>query len=327
MVRERLLSGVQPSGRATLGNFLGVFQQWRESQAEFDSIFLVVDQHAITVEHDPAELRERVREMTALLLAAGIDPDRATIVRQSQVAAHSQLAWVLECTVTYGELTRMTQFKDKSRRHQTISAGLFTYPALMAADILLYDAEVVPVGEDQVQHLELTRVIAQRFNHRYGETFRLPRAVVPKVAARVMDLAEPTAKMSKSSDSAGNVYLLDSDADIRRKVMRAKTDSFNEVVYRPDDPDRAGVTNLLEILAGLTGESPEALAMQFTGYGALKEAVADAVTGALTPVRERTQELLAHPTTLDEVLARGRERAETLASAKLEEVYARVGFA
>lgn len=327
MVRERLLSGVQPSGRATLGNFLGVFQQWRESQAEFDSIFLVVDQHAITVEHDPAELRERVREMTALLLAAGIDPDRATIVRQSQVAAHSQLAWVLECTVTYGELTRMTQFKDKSRRHQTISAGLFTYPALMAADILLYDAEVVPVGEDQVQHLELTRVIAQRFNHRYGETFRLPRAVVPKVAARVMDLAEPTAKMSKSSDSAGNVYLLDSDADIRRKVMRAKTDSFNEVVYRPDDPDRAGVTNLLEILAGLTGESPEALAMQFTGYGALKEAVADAVTGALAPVRERTQELLAHPTTLDEVLARGRERAETLASAKLEEVYARVGFA
>jgi tryptophanyl-tRNA synthetase len=327
VVRERLLSGVQPSGRATLGNFLGVFQQWRESQAEFDSIFLVVDQHAITVEHDPAELRERVREMTALLLAAGIDPDRATIVRQSQVAAHSQLAWVLECTVTYGELTRMTQFKDKSRRHQTISAGLFTYPALMAADILLYDAEVVPVGEDQVQHLELTRVIAQRFNHRYGETFRLPRAVVPKVAARVMDLAEPTAKMSKSSDSAGNVYLLDSDADIRRKVMRAKTDSFNEVVYRPDDPDRAGVTNLLEILAGLTGESPEALAMQFTGYGALKEAVADAVTGALAPVRERTQELLAHPTTLDEVLARGRERAETLASAKLEEVYARVGFA
>lgn len=327
MVRERLLSGVQPSGRATLGNFLGVFQQWRESQAEFDSIFLVVDQHAITVEHDPAELRERVREMTALLLAAGIDPDRATIVRQSQVAAHSQLAWVLECTVTYGELTRMTQFKDKSRRHQTISAGLFTYPALMAADILLYDAEVVPVGEDQVQHLELTRVIAQRFNHRYGETFRLPRAVVPKVAARVMDLAEPTAKMSKSSDSAGNVYLLDSDADIRRKVMRAKTDSFNEVVYRPDDPDRAGVTNLLEILAGLTGESPEALAMQFTGYGALKEAVADAVTGALAPVRERTRELLAHPTTLDEVLARGRERAETLASAKLEEVYARVGFA
>jgi tryptophanyl-tRNA synthetase len=327
VVRERLLSGVQPSGRATLGNFLGVFQQWRESQAEFDSIFLVVDQHAITVEHDPAELRERVREMTALLLAAGIDPDRATIVRQSQVAAHSQLAWVLECTVTYGELTRMTQFKDKSRRHQTISAGLFTYPALMAADILLYDAEVVPVGEDQVQHLELTRVIAQRFNHRYGETFRLPRAVVPKVAARVMDLAEPTAKMSKSSDSAGNVYLLDSDADIRRKVMRAKTDSFNEVVYRPDDPDRAGVTNLLEILAGLTGESPEALAMQFTGYGALKEAVADAVTGALAPVRERTRELLAHPTTLDEVLARGRERAETLASAKLEEVYARVGFA
>jgi tryptophanyl-tRNA synthetase len=327
VVRERLLSGVQPSGRATLGNFLGVFQQWRESQAEFDSIFLVVDQHAITVEHDPAELRERVREMTALLLAAGIDPDRATIVRQSQVAAHSQLAWVLECTVTYGELTRMTQFKDKSRRHQTISAGLFTYPALMAADILLYDAEVVPVGEDQVQHLELTRVIAQRFNHRYGETFRLPRAVVPKVAARVMDLAEPTAKMSKSSDSAGNVYLLDSDADIRRKVMRAKTDSFNEVVYRPDDPDRAGVTNLLEILAGLTGESPEALAMQFTGYGALKEAVADAVTGALAPVRERTQELLAHPTTLDEVLARGHERAETLASAKLEEVYARVGFA
>jgi tryptophanyl-tRNA synthetase len=199
VVRERLLSGVQPSGRATLGNFLGVFQQWRESQAEFDSIFLVVDQHAITVEHDPAELRERVREMTALLLAAGIDPDRATIVRQSQVAAHSQLAWVLECTVTYGELTRMTQFKDKSRRHQTISAGLFTYPALMAADILLYDAEVVPVGEDQVQHLELTRVIAQRFNHRYGETFRLPRAVVPKVAARVMDLANNVKKKKKKN--------------------------------------------------------------------------------------------------------------------------------
>lgn len=327
MVRERLLSGVQPSGRATLGNFLGAFQQWRESQAEYASIFLVVDQHAITVEHDPSELRARVHEMTALLLAAGIDPERSIVVRQSQVPAHSQLAWVLECTVTFGELSRMTQFKDKSRRHQTITAGLFTYPALMAADILLYDAEVVPVGEDQVQHLELTRVIAQRFNNRYGETFKLPRAVVPKVAARVMDLAEPTAKMSKSSDSPSNVYLFDSDEDIRRKVMRAKTDSFGEVVYRPDDPDRAGVTNLLEILAGLTGEVPEALAMRFENYGALKEAVADAITTALAPVRERARELLARPRVLDEVLAAGRDRAVGIARAKLEEVYARVGFA
>jgi len=327
VVRERLLSGVQPSGRATLGNFLGAFRQWRESQTEYESIFLIVDQHAITVEHDPAELGRRVREMAALLVAAGIDPDRSMIVRQSQIPAHSQLAWVLECTVTYGELTRMTQFKDKSRRQHTISAGLFTYPALMAADILLYDAEVVPVGEDQLQHLELTRVIAQRFNHRYGETFTLPRAVVAKVAARVMDLAEPTVKMSKSRDSAGNVYLFDSDAEIRRKVMRAKTDSFNEVSYRPEDPERAGVTNLLEILAGLTGESPEALALRFEGYGALKEAVADAVTSAIGPVRERLRELLARPEDLDELLTAGAARASRVARAKLEEVYARVGFA
>ncbi len=325
--RERVLSGVQPTGQATLGNYLGAFRQWRTQQEHYDAIFLIVDQHAITVEHSPVALREGTLQMAALLFAIGIDPQRSTVVVQSHVAQHAQLAWLMECTATYGELSRMIQFKEKSKGSAMVRASLFTYPALMAADILLYQTDLVPVGEDQIQHIELTRTVATRFNHAYGEVFVIPRAVIPSVAARVMDLSHPEAKMSKSSsDGQGNIYLLDSDDQIRRKIAKAKTDLFNEVRYVEDDPERAGVRNLLEILAALNDREPKEVASEFQRYGDLKEATADAVVAHLGPIRERYHTLLADRTQLEAWLAIGRERANATASVTLSRAYDAIGY-
>ncbi|WP_298335335.1 tryptophan--tRNA ligase [Ferrimicrobium sp.] len=325
--RERVLSGVQPTGQATLGNFLGAFRQWRIQQEEYDSTFLIVDQHALTVEHDPAALREGTLQMAALLFAVGIDPTRSTVVVQSHVAGHAQLAWLMECTATYGELSRMIQFKDKSRGSAMVRAGLFTYPALMAADILLYQTDLVPVGEDQSQHIELTRTVATRFNHAYGDIFTIPRAVIPPLAARVMDLSHPEAKMSKSSaDGQGNIYLLDSDDQIRRKIAKAKTDLFNEVLYVEDDPSRAGVRNLLEILAVLTDREPKDVASNFERYGDLKEATATAVIEQLSPIRDRYWDYMSDRSQLVSWLSIGRERASEVASQTLSRAYEAIGF-
>ncbi|KJE77873.1 tryptophan--tRNA ligase [Ferrimicrobium acidiphilum] len=324
---ERVLSGVQPTGQPTLGNYLGAFRQWRTQQQQYESVFLIVDQHALTVEHQPASLREGTLQMAALLFAVGIDPQRSTVVIQSHVPGHSQLAWLMECTATYGELSRMIQFKDKSKGSAMVRAGLFTYPALMAADILLYQTDLVPVGEDQIQHIELARTVATRFNHAYGEVFTLPRSLIPAVAARVMDLGHPEMKMSKSSaDGQGNIYLLDSDDQIRRKIAKAKTDLFNEVQYVEDNPERAGVRNLLEILAALTDREPKEVAADFHRYGDLKEATATAVIEQLSPIRERYQYYLADQAQLESWLAVGRERATRLAASTLERAYDAVGF-
>ncbi|WP_366526694.1 tryptophan--tRNA ligase [Ferrimicrobium sp.] len=322
-----MLSGVQPTGQATLGNFLGAFRQWRAQQEEYESTFLIVDEHALTVEHNPVALREGTLQMAALLFAIGIDPMHSTVVVQSHVAGHAQLAWLMECTATYGELSRMIQFKDKSRGSAMVRAGLFTYPALMAADILLYQTDLVPVGEDQSQHIELTRTVATRFNHAYGQVFTIPRAAIPPLAARVMDLSHPEAKMSKSSaDGQGNIYLLDTDDQIRRKIAKAKTDLFNEVLYVEDDPERAGVRNLLEILAALTDREPKDVAADFQRYGDLKEATATAVIEQLSPIRERYRDYVADRTQLSSWLAMGRERASEVASHTLARAYEAVGF-
>lgn len=318
---------MQPTGVGHLGNYLGAFVNFRANQERAECIYLVADLHSITVEQDPNLLRRNRLELVAMLLAIGIDPERSTIVMQSEVPEHSQLSWVMESTATFGELSRMTQFKDKAARQAKVRASLFTYPALMAADILLYQADVVPVGEDQLQHLELTRTVAERFNRTYGPTFRVPRGQLPEHAARVMDLAEPTSKMSKSSSSpAGIIYLTDDDATIRRKVLRARTDSFGEVVWAPGDAERAGVTNLLEILAGIEGVEAEKLQSRFASYGELKEAVAEAVIGAIAPVRERFSQLARDEATLREVLAEGRVRARRIATETLHLAYERLGL-
>jgi len=325
--RERVLSGVQPTGQATLGNYLGAFRQWRRQQDQYDTTFLIVDQHALTVEHDPVALREGTLQMTALLFAVGIDPDRSTVVVQSHVPEHAQLAWLMESTATYGELSRMIQFKEKSKSQSMVRASLFTYPALMAADILLYQTDLVPVGEDQTQHVELTRTIATRFNRAYGEVFTIPRAVIPEVAARVMDLSRPEVKMSKSSaDGQGNIYLLDSEEQIRRKIMKAKTDLFNEVQYVEDDQERAGVRNLLEILGALTDRAPKDVAADFDRYGDLKAATADAVIDHLVPIRQRYDTLLADRGQLQSWLALGRERARAKAATTVARAYDAIGY-
>ncbi|HLH27323.1 MAG TPA: tryptophan--tRNA ligase, partial [Acidimicrobiales bacterium] len=279
-----------------------------------DCFFCIVDLHALTLEIDPAELRARTRETALDLLAAGLDPDRCTLFVQSHVAEHARLAWLLECTATMGELARMTQFKDKATSHDTVRAGLFTYPVLMAADILLYQADRVPVGEDQRQHLELARQLAQRFNHRYGETFVVPAASVPPLAARVMDLQYPERKMSKSTGSPlGTVLLLDEPEEVVRKVKKAVTDTATDVRY--DREDRPGVSNLLELLAAATGGRPEDLAGAYSSYGALKADVADALVELLRPVRERRAELAADPGVVGELMALGASKAGAVASA------------
>ena len=328
--RPRILSGIQPTADSFhLGNYLGALRQWVALQDDHEAFYCVVDLHAITVPHDVAALRRRTRVAAAQLLALGIDPERSTLFVQSHNPVHAQLAWVLGCLTGYGEASRMTQFKDKAVRDELggASVGLFTYPVLQAADILAYSADLVPVGEDQRQHLELSRDLAQRFNARFGPTLTLPGTHVVRGVAKIADLQEPTAKMSKSSPSqAGVVDLLDDPAALRRKVRRAVTDPGTEVRYDPEG--QPGVSNLLTIAAALADEDPARLAQAYAGrgYGDLKKDVAEAVVDVVTPVQERTRAWLADEARLDAVLAQGAARARAVAEPLLAEVYDRVGF-
>jgi tryptophanyl-tRNA synthetase len=325
---SRVLSGIQPTADSFhLGNYVGAVRQWVGLQEGYQAFYFIADLHAITVEYDPAALRRRTHVAAAQLLAAGIDPDRATVFVQSQVPAHAELAWVLGCITGYGEAGRMTQFKDKAAKQGNPTVGLFTYPILQAADILAYQASEVPVGEDQRQHLELTRDLAQRFNARFGETFVVPEPHILKGVAKILDLQDPTAKMSKSSGSQSGVLdLLDEPAVLTKKIKRAVTDTETEVRY---DPERKpGVSNLLTILSVFTGREVEALQGDYAGrgYGALKGDVADALVGFTTPFRERTEAWLADQARLDEVLADGTSRARKVAAETLARVYDAVGF-
>ena len=320
-----VFSGIQPSGELTLGTYLGALRRFVADQGDSTSYFCIVDLHAITVPQDPEVLRRRTLETAALYVASGLDPDACTLFVQSHVAEHTELAWLMECTVSVGELRRMTQFKEKSDRQEFVSAGLFTYPALMAADILLYDADRVPVGDDQRQHLELTRDAAERFNSRYGPTFTVPAPDIAKVAARVMDLQEPTRKMSKSVDSPqGTVLMLDDPKDIERKFKRAVTDNDAEVRY--DAAAKPGVSNLLGILAAATGGDPEALAGQYSQYGPLKADTAAAVIEALRPVQQRFHELIDDPSAIAEVVAKGADKARSVAAVTLARARDAVGL-
>ncbi len=330
MTKPRLFSGMQPSAESLhLGNYMGALLQWREMQESHDAVFCVVDLHAITVPQDPQLLREQTRRTAAQYIAAGIDPEKSILFVQSQVAAHPQLAWVLNTITGFGEASRMTQFKDKSAKQgaDSASVGLFTYPILQAADILLYDAAVVPVGEDQRQHIELTRDLANRFNSRFGETFVVPEVQILKETAKVYDLQDPGAKMSKSAASeSGVLWLLDEPSKTAKKIKSAVTDADREVRF--DRAEKAGVSNLLTIHSVLSGRSIADLEVEFEGrgYGDLKGAVAEVVSSEFAPIRERALELLADPAELDRILGKAADRAAKIADATLAKVYDRVGF-
>jgi tryptophanyl-tRNA synthetase len=330
MSRPRVLSGIQPTADSFhIGNYLGAVRQWVALQDSYDALYCVVDLHAITVPQEPAELRRRTRRAAAQLFAAGLDPDRSTVFVQSHVPEHAELAWVLSCMTGFGEASRMVQFKDKSAKGGSDAAGvgLFTYPILQAADILLYATDQVPVGEDQRQHLELTRVLAQRFNHRYGTTFVVPEAYILPAVARIADLQDPTVKMSKSASAPqGIIDILEDPAAIRRKIMRAVTDADGEV--RADEEAKPGVTNLLRIFAALSGLSVPDLEQRYgsAGYGTFKKDLAELVVDTVAPIREQTEKLLASESELDVMLARGAARARDLASATMGTVRDRVGF-
>ncbi|HEU5315120.1 MAG TPA: tryptophan--tRNA ligase [Chloroflexota bacterium] len=327
--RKTVLSGIQPSGNLHLGNYLGAIKRWVERQEEFENFFCIVDLHAITVPQDPAELRKHTRELAAIYLAAGLDPQKATIFVQSQVPAHAELGWILNCVTPMGWLERMTQFKDKSAKEgdnrERISAGLFDYPVLMAADILLYRATHVPVGDDQKQHVELTRDVAERFNRLYGDTFVVPEPMIPPTGARIMSLESPSDKMSKSDPSPGSrINLLDAPDAIRKNIMRATTDSQRDIVF---DPTRAGLYNLLTIYEVLSGESRPAIEARYAGkgYGDLKRDLADLVIASLEPIQRRASELLSSGE-LEEILTRGAERAAGVAAETLASVKRAMGF-
>jgi tryptophanyl-tRNA synthetase len=322
----RIFSGIQPTGDKHLGNLIGGFRQYAATQDLGDAFFCIVDLHSITTPQDPEALREATLDLAAILLATGLDPDRSTIFVQSHVSAHAECAWLLSCIATVGELRRMTQFKEKSKGQESVSAGLFTYPALMAADILLYQTDKVPIGDDQRQHLELTRNVAERYNARYGETFKLPEAIYPEVGARVMDLQEPDRKMSTTGGTPqGTVGLLDPPDTLRRKVRSAVTDSGHEVRRGEDKP---GITNLIDMMAVATGSTPEEIEARYdgTGYGKFKEDVAEAIVALLDPIRLRYGELRANQTVLRAILAEGAAKAELIAAETLEVAYERVGF-
>jgi tryptophanyl-tRNA synthetase len=326
----RVLSGIQPTADSFhLGNYLGAVRQWVRLQETHDAFYCVVDLHAITIEHEPAVLRARTRRAAAQLLALGIDPERATLFVQSHVPEHAQLAWVLGCLTGFGEASRMTQFKDKSGRQGSdrVSVGLFTYPVLQAADILLYQADEVPVGEDQRQHLELTRDLAQRFNARFGPTFTVTEPHIIKGTAKILDLADPTSKMSKSSSSpAGIIDLLDDPAVSAKKIRSAVTDTGREIRYDPEH--KPGVSNLLTIYAALTGRPIASIEAEYEGkgYGDLKKDLAAALAGFVTPLRAAVQSYLDDPAELDKLLSRGADRAREVASQTLRTAYDRVGF-
>lgn len=326
--KKIIFSATQPSGRITLGNYLGALRNWVALQDDYNAIYCVADEHAITVRQDPAALRRQSLELYAQFIACGLDPEKSIIFIQSHVPQHAELAWVLNCYTMFGELSRMTQFKDKSASHaDNVNAGLFTYPSLMAADILLYQADLVPVGEDQRQHVEITRNIAQRFNGIYGDVFTMPEAYIPKVAARVMSLSEPEKKMSKSSPNENSfVLVMDKPEAIMRKFKRAITDSEGGIYRSPEKP---GVTNLIEIYSAVTGMTPETVENEFNGkgYGVFKPAVGEAVIEALRPIREETERLLGDKGYLETLYRQGAEKAAALANRTLRKVHKKVGFA
>jgi len=329
-VKRRVFSGIQPSGDMQLGNYLGAVKGWVTMQAKKENFFCIVDLHALTAPQDPEELRRQTRSLAAMLLAAGLDPARCTLFLQSHVSAHAEACWLLNCVTPVGWLQRMTQFKDKTGKQESVLTGLLDYPVLMAADILLYDADEVPVGEDQKQHVELARDIAERFNRLYGEFFVVPEAVIPAVGARIMGLDDPSVKMSKSlAHVRGHaIRMLDSPDEIRRSFMRAVTDSGNEIRFS-DDPEKAGVNNLLSIYKVITDKTREGVEADFAtagGYGALKRVVAEIVIAELTPIRERHAELMRDSAELDALLSRGAEQARAVAEPKLREMMRRMGL-
>lgn len=329
---KRVLSGIQPSGNLTIGNYLGAIRQWVNYQDQFDAYYCVVDLHAITVEHNPDDLQKKTREVAAMYLACGLDPEKATIFVQSHLSEHAELAWLLTTQTPLGWLYRMTQFKDKTAKQEdqsSVGTGLLSYPVLMAADILLYQAEAVPVGDDQRQHIELTRDLAQRFNHRYGEVFTIPEAQIPEKGARVMGLDVPTSKMSKSEAAQGHaVYMLDEPDIAHKKIMRAVTDSGRDISFN-DDPERAGVNNLLTIYQGFTGKTNDDVEADFAdarGYGDLKKGVAEVVVESLKPIQARYRELTQDETMLDNLLREHAEKARAIASKTLRDVKVAMGF-
>ena len=328
--KKVMLSGIKPTGDLTLGSYLGAIKNWNARAEQFDCYYFMADLHALTTRNDPALLRRRTLEQLAQYVACGLDPEKNVLFLQSDVHEHAELGWILNCYTMFGELSRMTQFKDKSAKNaENINGGLFTYPALMAADILLYQADYVPVGEDQKQHCELTRDIAIRFNNLYGETFKVPEPYVPKVGARIMDLLDPTSKMSKSDEIGnGRVCIMDPPEDITRKFKRAVTDSDVEHCVRYDPQNKPGVANLMSIYSAVTGESFEAIEREFDGkgYGAFKPAVGDAVIEMLRPIREEANRIIADKAYLREIYTSGAHRAQAVASRTLRKVYKRVGL-
>jgi tryptophanyl-tRNA synthetase len=323
----RIFSGIQPTGAKHLGNYCGGFRQYVAMQERGEAFFCIVDLHSVTVEYEPEELRRSTLELAALLFAVGLDPERATVFVQSHVPAHAEAAWLLgAAAASFGELRRMTQFKEKAEKQAFVSVGLFTYPVLQAADILLYQTDVVPVGEDQRQHIELARDIAERFNQRFGRTFTVPAGEYPPVGARIMDLQEPERKMSTTGGTPlGTVLVADPPEVIRRKFKAAVTDSGHDIRRAPGKP---GISNLIEIMAVASGQTPEEVEARFdgSGYGAFKEAVAEAVIALLEPVQRRYRELLADPGELERLLARGAEKARAAAAPTLQLMYERMGF-
>lgn len=331
---KTIFSGVQPSGNITLGNYLGAIKNWVGFQEEYRCIYAMMDQHAITVRQNPQELRKRTLDLLKIYIACGIDPQKSLLFIQSQVPAHAQLAWILNCYTYMGELSRMTQFKDKSSKHaDNINAGLFTYPVLMAADILLYQTDLVPVGKDQMQHIEITRDIAQRFNGVYCQegnpVFKIPEGFLPKAGAKVMSLAEPTKKMSKSDENPkAYISLLDDMNVIANKIKSAVTDSKGVIEYRPEDETKAGINNLLTIMSAVTGREIEKIAADYSGkgYGDFKKDVAEAVVEEIRPIRQKYDELSKDKQYLVDICKQGAERANEISQRTLSKVYKKVGF-
>ncbi|MEY8231702.1 tryptophan--tRNA ligase [Oscillospiraceae bacterium 50-16] len=326
--KKVMLSGIQPSGDLHLGNYLGAIKNWAARAEEFDCYYFMADMHTITVRQNPADLRRRTLEQLAQYIACGLDPEKNTLFIQSHVPQHAELGWVLNCYTMFGELSRMTQFKDKSAKHKdNINGGLFTYPSLMAADILLYQPDFVPVGEDQKQHVELTRNIVQRFNGIYGEVFKMPEPYIPKTGARVMGLTAPESKMSKSIPE-GCVFLMEKPEDILRKFKRAVTDSDTENPVRYDPANKPGVSNLMNIYAAITGKTFEEIEAEFAGqgYGKFKPAVGEAVVETLRPIQEEASRILADKSYLESVYRAGAEKAGYVANKTLRKVYKKVGF-
>ena len=322
----RIFSGIQPTGQKTFGNYSGGFRQYAATQEQGKAFFCIVDLHSITIEYDPAELRDSTLDLAAMLFATGLDPERSTVFVQSHNPAHPEAAWLLAAVAGFGELRRMTQFKEKAAAHEFVSSGLFTYPVLMAGDILLYQTDIVPIGDDQRQHLELTRDIAQRFNQRFGETFKVPRGVYPEAGARIMDLTDPEKKMSTStSPEMGKILMIDPPDVIRRKIKSAVTDTGREVRRSPEKP---GITNLIDIMSVATGKAPAHIEREYEGqgYGRFKEDVAEAVVACLGPIKRRYEDLRADQQELERLLAEGARKAIEVSRPTLYAMYDRMGF-